>query len=62
MLTLKYSVKDVYISVGIALNYWLDDRGSKVRFPAGTGKFSLHHRVQNFSGTHPAYQGLFPWG
>jgi hypothetical protein len=40
-------------SVGIALGYRLDDRGSKVRFPAGAGNFSLHHRVQNGSGpTH----------
>jgi hypothetical protein len=29
-------------------------RGSRVRFPAGTGNFSLHHRVQNGSGAHPA--------
>jgi hypothetical protein len=41
-------------SVGIALGYGLDDRGSGVRFPAGDGNFSLHHRVQNGSGTHPA--------
>jgi hypothetical protein len=41
-------------SVGIALGYGLDDRGSKVRFPAGAGYFSLHHRVQNGSGAHPA--------
>jgi hypothetical protein len=40
--------------VGIALGYGLDDRGSRVRFPAGAGFFSLHHRVQNGSGTHPA--------
>jgi hypothetical protein len=40
-------------SVGIALGYGLDDRGSRDRFPAGTGKFSLHHRVQNGSGAHP---------
>jgi hypothetical protein len=40
-------------SVGIALGYGLDDRGSRVRFPAGAGNFSLHHRVQNGSGTHP---------
>jgi hypothetical protein len=32
-------------SVGIALGYGLDDRGSRVRFPAGAGKFSLHHRI-----------------
>jgi hypothetical protein len=41
-------------SVGIALGYGLDDRGSGVRFPAGAGKFSLHHRVQNGSGAHTA--------
>jgi hypothetical protein len=35
-------------SVGIALDYVLDDRGSRVRFLAGTRKFSLQHRV------HPA--------
>jgi hypothetical protein len=34
--------------------YGLDDRGSGVRFPAGAGNFSLHHRVQNGSGAHPA--------
>jgi hypothetical protein len=41
-------------SVGIALGYGLDDRDSRVRFPAEAGNFSLHHRVQNDSGTHPA--------
>jgi hypothetical protein len=41
-------------SVGIALGYGLDDWGSKVRFPAGAGNFSFHHRVQNGSGAHPA--------
>jgi hypothetical protein len=41
-------------SVGIALGYGLGDRGSRVRFAAGAGNFSLHHRVQNGSGTHPA--------
>jgi hypothetical protein len=40
-------------SVGIALGYGLDDRGSRVRFPTGAGNFSLHHRVQNGSGAHP---------
>jgi hypothetical protein len=40
-------------SVGIALSYRLDDRGSRVQFPAGTGNFSLHH-IQNGSGAHPA--------
>jgi hypothetical protein len=42
------------ISVGIALGYGLDDRGSRLRFPAGAGNFSLHHRVQNGFGAHPA--------
>jgi hypothetical protein len=27
---------------------------SRVRFPAGAGNFSLHQRVQNGSGAHPA--------
>jgi hypothetical protein len=53
-------------SVGIALGYGLDDRGSRVRFPAGTGNFCLHHRVQNGSGAHPACEmgtrGSFPGG
>jgi hypothetical protein len=41
-------------SVGIALGYGVDDRGSRVRFPTGAGNFSLHHRVQKGSGAHPA--------
>jgi hypothetical protein len=41
-------------SVGIALSYGLDDRGSRFRFPARDGNFSLHHRVQNSSRAHPA--------
>jgi hypothetical protein len=41
-------------SVGVALGYGLDDRGSRVRFPVGAGNFSLHHSVQNGSGAHPA--------
>jgi hypothetical protein len=53
-------------SVGIALGYGLDDRGSRVRFPAGAGNFSLH-RVQNSFGAHPASypvgtRGSFPGG
>jgi hypothetical protein len=46
-------VKSRDSSVGIALGYGLDDRGSRVRFPAGAWNFSLHHRVQNGSGAHP---------
>jgi hypothetical protein len=49
------------IPVGIALGYGLDDRGASVRFPAGAGNFSLHHRVQNGSGAQGGYKGLFPW-
>jgi hypothetical protein len=41
-------------SVGIALGYGLGDRGSRVRFSVEAGNFSLHHCVQNGSGTHPA--------
>jgi hypothetical protein len=53
-------------SVGIALGYGLDDRGSRVRFPAEAGNFS-QHRVQNGSVVHPAScpigtGGLFPLG
>jgi hypothetical protein len=40
-------------SVGMALGYGLDNRGSRFRFPAGAGNFSLHHRVQNGSGARP---------
>jgi hypothetical protein len=40
--------------VGIALGYGLDDRGSRVRFPAMAGNFSLNHRVQNGFGAHLA--------
>jgi hypothetical protein len=39
----------------------------RVRFPVGAGKFSLHYRVQNGSGAHPASypmgtRGSFPGG
>jgi hypothetical protein len=41
-------------SVDLGLGYGLDDRGSRVRFPAMAGNFSLHRRVQNGSRAHPA--------
>jgi hypothetical protein len=41
-------------SVSTALGYGLDDRGSRIQFLAVAGDFSLHHRVQNGSGAHPA--------
>jgi hypothetical protein len=52
-------------SVGIALGYEPDYRGSRVRFLEGAGNFSLHHSVQNGSGAHPASypmgtRGSFP--
>jgi hypothetical protein len=65
--SLLYCTQSRESSVGIALGYGLDDRGSRVRFPAGPGNFSLHHRVQDGSGAHPAsfqmgIRGSFPWG
>jgi hypothetical protein len=48
------NIKSRDSSVGIALAYGLDNRGSRVLFPAGAGNFSLHHRVHNGSGAHPA--------
>jgi hypothetical protein len=52
-------------SVGIALGFGLDNRGSRVRFLAGAVNFSLHHGVQNGSGAHLAsypmgIRGYFP--
>jgi hypothetical protein len=54
-------------SVGITLGHGLDDRNSMVRFSAGAENFSLHHRVQNGSGSHSASypmdtRGSFPGG
>jgi hypothetical protein len=59
-----YCVRDS--TVGIALGYGRDDRGSRVRFPAGTGN-SLYHRVQDGSGAHlvsypVGTRGSFPEG
>jgi hypothetical protein len=42
------------LSVGTALDYRLDNRGSRVRFQAGAGNFSLHHPVHTGSGATPA--------
>jgi hypothetical protein len=39
----------------MALGYGLDDRDSRVRFPAEAGKRS-HHRVQNLGPTQPPIQ------
>jgi hypothetical protein len=73
MLISKYVLEFIFIykiyiyknrdsSVGIALGYGLDDRGSRVLFSAGAGNFSLHHRVQNGSEAHPASYPMGPRG
>jgi hypothetical protein len=46
-------------SLGIALGYMLDDRGSRVRLPAGAANSSLRYPVQTGSGAHP---GSYPMG
>jgi hypothetical protein len=44
-------------SVGMALGYGLDDRGSRIQFRAEAGNFSLRYRAQNGSGpTQPPIQ------
>jgi hypothetical protein len=65
--TLAVRIIIIIISVSIGLDYRLDDRDSRVRFPARAGSFSLHHRVQTGSGAHPASypmgtRGSFPGG
>jgi hypothetical protein len=54
--------RDSDSSVGIALRYGLDDRGSRVRFPAGAGNLS-HHHVQNNPASYPmGTRSSFPGG
>jgi hypothetical protein len=58
-------VKSRDSSVGTEESYWLDDWGSRVRFAAGAGNLSLHHRVKTGSEAHPASysmdtRGSFP--
>jgi hypothetical protein len=53
-----HSPMHLHFIVLVALGYGLDVRGSRVPFLAGAGNFSLHHRVQNGSGAHPA---SYPW-
>jgi hypothetical protein len=60
--------KDELFTLYIVIcGYGLDDGGSRFRFPARAGNFSLHHSVQNGSGVHPAFypmgiRGSFPGG
>jgi hypothetical protein len=46
--------KSLDSSVGIALGYGLDDRGTRVRLPAGPGNFSLTTASRTALGVHPA--------
>jgi hypothetical protein len=60
-------VKSCDSSVGIALGYGLDERGRRVPFPGGAGKYSRHHRDPIDAGAHPASyamgtRGSFPGG
>jgi hypothetical protein len=64
---MEVKIHTITSAVGITLDYGLDDRGSRFRFPAEAGNFSLHPRVQNGSGVHPASypmgtRGSFPGG
>jgi hypothetical protein len=54
VLMAQYLVKHRDNLLYLFWGYGLDERSSRVRFPAGAGNLSLHHRVQNGSGTHPA--------
>jgi hypothetical protein len=58
----NFDVSDKSEVVRIYTHKWIDKLCSyyfavlvllRVRFPAGTRNFSLHHRVQNGAGTHP---------
>jgi hypothetical protein len=49
----KMNQVDIFVPKFFLSWYGLDDRGSRVRFSAGAGNFSFHHRVQNGSGAHP---------
>jgi hypothetical protein len=42
------------IAVAQRYSAWLQAGRSGIQVPAGAGNFSLHHRAQNGSGTHPA--------
>jgi hypothetical protein len=50
----NYLFNFLHSSVGIALGYGLNDGSTRFRFQKRAGNFSLHHSVQNGSGSHPA--------
>jgi hypothetical protein len=52
-ITLSFFLTVGFIYLYICL-FTMLDRCSRVRFSAGAGNFSFHHRVQNGSGAHPA--------
>jgi hypothetical protein len=55
----KLRIKRRDSSVGITLGNGLDDRGSRVRFPAGAGNFSLTTASRTALGpTHPPIQRI----
>jgi hypothetical protein len=63
--TISINIKRRDSSVCITTGYRLHDQGSGVRFPAGAGNLSLHHRLQTGSGalrtSYPLHTGgLFP--
>jgi hypothetical protein len=51
---------DKHIRTHKHVGYGLDDWDSRVRFPAGAWNFSLHYRVQNGTGAHPASYPMVP--
>jgi hypothetical protein len=57
--SVSYRLRAVIAQSVWRLGYGLDDRGSRFRFPAGAGYFSLHHRVQNAS---VSFRASYPVG
>jgi hypothetical protein len=49
-----YGVRAAIAQSAQRLGIWLDEWDSMVRFPAGDGNFSLHHRLHTGFGSHPA--------
>jgi len=65
--TLPVRLHVVFFVTAANLLLYYFTSGLSVRFPVGAGNFSLHHRIQNGSGSHPAShpmgtRGSFPGG